>query len=64
MKCNSLPFPQLICYIAGRKCCYITVKSATAASQNGFALHKLLFRNETNIIQEMTKNIGILILLS
>jgi hypothetical protein len=37
-------------------CCFITVGSARAASQNGFFSHKKLSLNKkTDIIQNMTK---------
>ncbi len=35
--------------------CYITLDSATTASQNGFWPRKLSFHGKTNIIQNMTK---------
>ncbi len=44
-----------------RRCCYITVDSAMAASQNGFCFYKLTIRKKTNIIHTMTKNITIFI---
>jgi hypothetical protein len=44
-------------------CCYITVDSAMAASQNGFCSYKLSFHKKTNIMQIMTKNIKIFIYL-
>ncbi len=44
-------------------CCYITVDSAMAPSQNGFCSYKISIHKKTNIIQIMTKNIIILIYL-
>ncbi len=44
-------------------CCYITVDSAMAASQNGFCSYKLSFLKKTNIMQIMTKKITIFIYL-
>jgi hypothetical protein len=38
-------------------CCYITVDSAMAASQNGFCSYRLSIHKKTNIMQIMTKNI-------
>ncbi len=46
-----------------RGCCYITVDSAMAASQNGFCSYKFSIHKKTNIVQIMTKNIKILIYL-
>ncbi len=40
-------------------CCYITVDSAMAASQNGFCSYNLSIHRKTNIMQIMTKNITI-----
>ncbi len=40
-------------------CCYITVDSAMAASQNGFCSYKLSFHKKTNIMQIVTINISI-----
>jgi hypothetical protein len=45
-------------------CCYITVDSAMAASQNGFCSYNLSFHKKTNIMQIVTKNITIFIYLS
>ncbi len=42
-------------------CCYTTVDSAMAASQNGFCSYKLSIHKKTNIMQTMTKNITIFI---
>jgi hypothetical protein len=42
---------------ANMRCCYITVDSAMAASQNGFCSYTLFVHNKTNIRQIMTKNI-------
>ncbi len=42
-------------------CCYITVDSAMAASQNGFCPDKLSIHKKTDIMQIMTKNIKIFI---
>ncbi len=39
------------------RCCYITVDSAMAASQNGFCSYKLSIHKKTNITQIMTKKI-------
>jgi hypothetical protein len=36
-------------------CCYITVDSAMAASQNGFCSYKLSIHKKTNIMQIMKK---------
>jgi hypothetical protein len=44
-------------------CCYITVDSAMAASQNGFCSYNLSFNKKTNILQILTKNITIFIYL-
>jgi hypothetical protein len=38
-------------------CCYITVDSAMAASQNGFGSYKFSIHKKTNIMQIKTKNI-------
>ncbi len=35
-------------------CCYFTVDSAMAASQNGFCFYKLSIHKKTNIMQIMT----------
>jgi hypothetical protein len=40
-------------------CCYITVDSAMAASQNGFCSYTLSFHKKTNIMQIVTINISI-----
>jgi hypothetical protein len=45
------------------RCCYITVDSAMAASQNRFCSYKLSFRKKTNIMQIIDKNIKIFIYL-
>jgi hypothetical protein len=45
------------------RCCYITLDSAMAASQNGFCSYKLSIHKKTNIIQISTKNIKIFIYL-
>jgi len=39
-------------------CCYITVDSAMAASQNGFCSYKLSIHKKTIIMQILTKNIA------
>jgi hypothetical protein len=44
---------------AQNRCCYITVDSAMAASQNEFYFNKLSIHKQTNIMQIMTKNITI-----
>jgi hypothetical protein len=43
------------------RCCYITVDSAIAASQNGFNSYKLSINKKSNIMQIMTKNIKMFI---
>jgi hypothetical protein len=43
--------------ILEKRCCYITVDSAMAASQNGFCSYKLSIHKKTKIMQIMTKNI-------
>jgi hypothetical protein len=50
-----IPFFKLFLW-----CCYITVDSAMAASQNAFFSYKLSCHKKTNIMQIMTKNIKIL----
>jgi hypothetical protein len=44
------------------RCCYITVDSTMAASQNGFCSHKLHIHKKSNIMQILTKNIKIFII--
>jgi hypothetical protein len=44
------------------RCCYITVDSTMAASQNGFCSYKLPIHKKTNIMEIMTKNIKIFII--
>ncbi len=43
------------------QCCYKTVDSAMAASQNGFCSYRLSIHSKNNIMQIMTKNIRIFI---
>jgi hypothetical protein len=45
------------------RCCYISVDSAMAASQNGLCSYKLSIHKKTNIMQILTKNITIFIYL-
>ncbi len=45
-----------ITLIRSRCCCYIMVKSAMVASQNGFCSYKLSRHDNNNIIQNMTKS--------
>ncbi len=45
------------------QCCYITVDSAMAASQNGFCSYKFSIHKKTSIMQIMAKNIKIFIYL-
>jgi hypothetical protein len=45
------------------RCCYITVATAIAASQNGFCSYKLSIHKKINIMQIMTKNITVFIYL-
>jgi hypothetical protein len=42
------------------RCCYITMDSAMAASQNGFCSYKLSIYKKTNIMQIMTKKLQFL----
>ncbi len=46
-----------LCKHYQERCCYITVESAVAASQNGFCSYKLSIRKKTNPMQIMSKNI-------
>jgi hypothetical protein len=49
--------PSLRLVVVSRQfgCCYITVDSAMAASQNGFCSYKISIHKKTYIMQIMTK---------